>query len=1713
MKNTSRLKFKIKALTLLSIILITSLFGMFLMNFINIPSSLEGSTIKNDQDNELFEKNKPIASLGTHSWWDKSFHSRRVINITNPNSETFYNYGVSISFNYTTDVLNGDLRADLGDLRIIEYDSGGDAFQRKYYFQKDYPQSDIVSVWFETNITVSDGDSQLDTYLYFGNDAVGINTTYFMNETTSDSVANNFGWIRNGNFEQDPGVGGHAIDGVFGWYFADDVPDDVNGAYTPNTPDPDYYQHNLSTMASNQELQNEGAYTFKFGDISHDVSSGSTGKDIAGTLFSAPFVVPTVSGGSNKIYINAWRNFRTFDDQNSKKIGVYVRIAQYYDDTNVNSHGAYGGSVYTQGYVEFWDSFISESSLKTWVEDPFGILADKNTAAGQLTGDLLIDVSDYQGEAIFLEFGMLHYDIEAANKFNAFAQVDNVTFTYNFDVSLDSEAERRKSDVTIIVRDIDGRIVPNAEVSLINSSKPVAEQIQYGPLNTSEEEGSITFTGVTYSTYNYTVNYTIPSTGYEFVVFNSSSYPLVYFNITESQQTFTIYIDIWTIDFEIVDYDKESLNYAYIAVYNETKMGVNLENITLNSDGKGTFRWRNQSSYYYEVYYDNIDYNLNPTALNESYVKRATYDQANDKYRDHSFLINETNADPAGNPTFAVNELIYTNGSRTELGNKKILGAEINITFQTSDAYLTSVSIYYIDKNNYTDDNYLIYYNNSYDADFLNNRINMDMRFPQITPSSLITNNYEVYGLKIVAIGANTTNFNGVFNITLNETTNIYNVTDLSKLNIRVVNEAGGGLVGGIVIVNSSIGIQNFQVNLTAAYSAVDYLNGYAYGTTNNLLPFWYLRGYEYNISLYYAGEYRQLNVTVPDPFDPQYPGIDWRDEFNYTLNGKSNFTIEPNLGGVDPNWFQLQFNNIELVDVVTWGNNFSVRINFTLTDDNWASSLPVTLPATVTCYVKSTGPSSTIVSVKSMVFEGNGMFNTTFNSSIFSAGGGGELYSIIISGNKPSYNTPSNFTDTIFVESVQTTLSMHDYYNSLNIISTDSQIYGESLNLTFSFYNVSLLTGATLTFEWLSFDPIQFYGDPVNDGYYTTTIDTSLSGSWGAKSIKIIAMLENYTTQIIFMTLSITERPTTLNEEIGLVYLSSQVWVQDPNPFNFTYTDVLTNGSIGDLTSATYVWEQLYPNGTRIPGTQGSGILVQNNVTDHILDFKTELKEIGNYYLYATLHKQNYKPKSALINLEILSREFSYTLQPGKIVDGIMTIENGDSIDLSISLQDLTRNIKLQGATVSMSYQSATYNFTEGGSGSYSVNITDYTRLNEDATSDTSTTSIIISKANFTTQIIETTIVLNNRRFDIIFSDEVNENLAKIVSGNRLTFIVTLFNSNDQSQVIDATITLTINDQPYEDLIIINNGDGTYTFEFLSYPTAFVTSNTLSGEISIARTNYKTENIPITIQINMEEIFPGMPTFYFILITASIIGVVGSIVAYRVVQQARIPKHVKKIRKIKGLIKSKKKIPETISIHSKSETIAKLFGDDWRGLGISINEALGIKDLKKKLPTIAMQDKKQRISKQKVQKEKAEAKSIRDKEKQIKKEADAKIKEENAKKAAELKAIKDKEKLAQKEADAKIKEENAKKAAELKAIKDKEKLAQKEAELKAKKEKDEESAKGKAEQKANKEKIDKATLEKIPEKVVPEEKIPEEVVPEDEIPRDETKEERGEND
>jgi len=202
---------------------------------------------------------------------------------------------------------------------------------------------------------------------------------------------------------------------------------------------------------------------------------------------------------------------------------------------------------------------------------------------------------------------------------------------------------------------------------------------------------------------------------------------------------------------------------------------------------------------------------------------------------------------------------------------------------------------------------------------------------------------------------------------------------------------------------------------------------------------------------------------------------------------------------------------------------------------------------------------------------------------------------------------------------------------------------------------------------------------------------------------------------------------------------------------------------------------------------------------------------------------------------------------------------------------------------------------------------------------------------------------------FDIDLSTDTRINLA---SGGTLQFQITLTDPNNNSvAVIGAYLTFTINGIDYSTVTgdIIDNNNGSYTVNTLSIAEPFLTPETFIGTLVIQKANYTSVTNDFTVVVQMIEIFPGMPSFYFIVIIGVIIGVLGSVVTYRVIQQARIPKFVKKVRKVKKSIKSKKPITETRLTKSKDEMMVKLYGDDWKELELSLEDTLGLVELKLK--------------------------------------------------------------------------------------------------------------------------------------------------------------------
>ena len=130
----------------------------------------------------------------------------------------------------------------------------------------------------------------------------------------------------------------------------------------------------------------------------------------------------------------------------------------------------------------------------------------------------------------------------------------------------------------------------------------------------------------------------------------------------------------------------------------------------------------------------------------------------------------------------------------------------------------------------------------------------------------------------------------------------------------------------------------------------------------------------------------------------------------------------------------------------------------------------------------------------------------------------------------------------------------------------------------------------------------------------------------------------------------------------------------------------------------------------------------------------------------------------------------------------------------------------------------------------------------------------------------------------------------------------------------------------------------------------ALFTSQTITGNITIEKTDYETEEIEVTIVINMEEVLPGIPSSYFFMVLIAVAAVVIALVSYRAIQNAKIPKFVKRVREIKKSIQARKNISDSLLYPSKDETILKMMKDEWEMLGLSLEKILGIANKKSKV-------------------------------------------------------------------------------------------------------------------------------------------------------------------
>ncbi len=272
----------------------------------------------------------------------------------------------------------------------------------------------------------------------------------------------------------------------------------------------------------------------------------------------------------------------------------------------------------------------------------------------------------------------------------------------------------------------------------------------------------------------------------------------------------------------------------------------------------------------------------------------------------------------------------------------------------------------------------------------------------------------------------------------------------------------------------------------------------------------------------------------------------------------------------------------------------------------------------------------------------------------------------------------------------------------------------------------------------------VQYY---ENLGFYQQTINTSLINA-GDYTIRFEVIKEHYISDISKdLEIEVQERLTLISDSSINVDLYPVIYVQDELNFTFSYIDEQYLTNIIDLETQSYSMTEIRAGQSVLYGT---GDLYVNSDSEYVLDINTELMAVGRYTVWVTLDKQNYESKQAIIFLTINEREIEYDL--GDMFEDKQTsVVKGETITLSIELTDPTKgDIPLKDATVILEIGDDELEFEEVEDGVYEVEFEtdDYEAF---FTSNTITGTIKISKANYTSEDTDITIVIEMEEIEVI--------------------------------------------------------------------------------------------------------------------------------------------------------------------------------------------------------------------------------------------------------------------------------------------------------------------------------------------------------------------------
>ncbi len=164
------------------------------------------------------------------------------------------------------------------------------------------------------------------------------------------------------------------------------------------------------------------------------------------------------------------------------------------------------------------------------------------------------------------------------------------------------------SNIFLTLKDNDNNYITGARVSIINSvTGQLVTDSKY-----SDSMGQVSFPRVLFnqtSPFNVTTHLISPNplfAGNESIVYNKT------IHIFSQTYTDTLFLNVWTINFDVTDYTGNPISRGYVAIYNDTLRSNSqlIQNLSISQSGTCRFQWTNRSFYNYTVSYYNPYYKI-----------------------------------------------------------------------------------------------------------------------------------------------------------------------------------------------------------------------------------------------------------------------------------------------------------------------------------------------------------------------------------------------------------------------------------------------------------------------------------------------------------------------------------------------------------------------------------------------------------------------------------------------------------------------------------------------------------------------------------------------------------------------------------------------------------------------------------------------------------------------------------------------------------------------------------------------------------------------------------------------------------------------------------------------------------------------------------------------------------------------------------------------